>query len=85
MNRIAVTANKHDLLKETEKQAFMLQNNTLMGDYFHELCPAYDAFRCQRSMAVWYCGEGMEEGEFVEARETIGFIIQDYETVKERS
>ena len=44
-------------------------NNTAIAGAWTGLCEKFDMMYRKRAFVHWYVGEGMEEGEFSEARE----------------
>ena len=54
----------------------MLSNTTAIAEAWSRLDHKFDLMYSKRAFVHWYVGEGMEEGEFSEAREVRNIPLQ---------
>lgn len=71
---------EEDYMAYSERNCVMIGNNVAIDKQVFQsrLCQKFDMMYSQRAYVHWYVGEGMEEGEFAEAREDLDFLHQDY-------
>ncbi|KAF7259105.1 hypothetical protein EG68_03804 [Paragonimus skrjabini miyazakii] len=65
-------------LAETPRSVCMLAGNLGMRHAWHRNNSKFDILFSRRSFVHWFIGEGVEESEFIEARDDMAYLEQDY-------
>eukprot|EP01080_Neovahlkampfia_damariscottae_P010727 gene10727-3347_t len=66
---------------EVDKSVCMISNSSSIGNVFNRIDKNFDLMYAKRAFVHWFVEEGMEEGEFSEARDDLENLENSYQEI----
>ena len=70
-------------MAQVERAVCSLSNTSAISQLWERIDSKFDLMFAKRAFVHWFVGEGMEEGEFSEARDNLATLESEYREINE--
>ena len=70
-------------MAQVERAVCSLSNTSAISQLWERIDNKFDLMFAKRAFVHWFVGEGMEEGEFSEARDNLATLESEYREINE--